>query len=92
MVHIHASAEGIIDGRLMRQEYVRSYYPLEIAGRVWRAIAWTTSASVAAVIEMVSRGDLPAKGFIKQELIPLEPFLATRTGGLYEAPRGAGAG
>ncbi len=92
VVHIHVSAEGIIDNRLMRQEYVRSYYPLEIAGRVWRAIAWTTSASVAAVIEMVSRGDLPAKGFIKQELIPLEPFLATRNGGLYEAPRGAGAG
>jgi len=92
VVHIHVSAEGIIDDRLMRQEYVRSYYPLEIAGRVWRAIAWTTSASVAAVIEMVSRGDLPAKGFIKQELIPLELFLATRNGGLYEAPRGAGAG
>lgn len=92
VVHIHVSAEGMSDGRLMRQEYVRSYYPQKIAGRSWRAIAWTTSASVAAVIEMVSRGDLPAKGFIKQELIPLEPFMATRTGSLYEAARGGGEG
>ena len=92
VVHVHVSAEGMIDGRLMRQEYVRSYYPQKIAGRSWRAIAWTTSASVAAVIEMVSRGDLPAKGFLKQELIPLEPFLATHNGSLYEAARGGGAG
>ena len=92
VVHIHVSAEGMIDDRLMRQEYVRSYYPLKIAGRTWRAIAWTTSASVAAIIEMVSAGDLPAKGFIKQELIPLELFLATRNGSLYEAARGGGTG
>ena len=92
VVHVHVSAEGTIDGRLMRREYVRSYYPQKIAGRSWRAIAWTTSASVAAVIEMVSRGDLPAQGFLKQELIPLAPFLATRNGSLYEAARGGGAG
>jgi saccharopine dehydrogenase (NAD+, L-lysine-forming) len=91
VVHIHVSAEGIIDDRLMRQEYVRSYYPLEIGGRMWRAISWTTSASVAAVIEMVARGDLPAEGFIKQELIPLEPFLTTRTGSLYETAHGRSA-
>ena len=92
VVHVHVSAEGMIDGRLMRQEYVRSYYPLKIAGRSWRAISWTTSASVAAVIEMVSRGDLPAKGFIKQELIPLEPFLATQNGSLYEAAQNGRSG
>jgi len=89
VVHIYVSAEGQSEGRLMRREYVRSYYPMPIAGRTWRAIAWTTSASVAAVVEMVSRGDLPAKGFLKQELIPLAPFLATRNGGLFEAASNA---
>jgi saccharopine dehydrogenase (NAD+, L-lysine-forming) len=85
VVHIHVSAEGIVDGRLLRKEYVRSYYPIEISGRFWRAIAWTTSASVCAVIEMVNQGDLPATGFLKQEHIPLDPFLRTRNGRLYEA-------
>ena len=85
VVHLHVSAEGTRDGRLMRDEYVRSYYPREIGGHMWRAIAWTTSASVAAIIEMVSRGDLPTHGFIKQELIPLAPFLQTRNGALFNS-------
>ncbi len=34
---------------------------------------------------MVSHGDLSARGFLKQELIPLESFLVIRNGNLYEA-------
>lgn len=82
VVHFHVSAEGELDGRLQRREFVRSFYPREIAGRNRTAIAWTTSASVSAVIEMVSRGVLPGAGFIKQEQIPLKPFLQTKTGAL----------
>ncbi|MBU6376972.1 MAG: saccharopine dehydrogenase NADP-binding domain-containing protein [Gammaproteobacteria bacterium] len=87
VVYVHASAEGWSDGRLHRKEFVRGYYPLTINGRSRTAIAWTTSASVVAVIEMVRSGALPAQGFLKQEEIPLEAFLATRTGGLYRADR-----
>ena len=47
------------------------------------AIAWTTSASVVGVIEMVRGGHLPQQGFLKQESIPLEPYLKTRTGNYY---------
>ncbi len=83
VVHFHVSAEGEIDGRLLRREFVRSFYPQMIAGGQRTAIAWTTSASACAVIEMVSRGDLPDRGFIKQEHIPLEPFLRTRNGRLF---------
>jgi saccharopine dehydrogenase (NAD+, L-lysine-forming) len=83
VVHFHVSAEGDIDGRLQRREFVRSFYPQKISGQVWTAIAWTTSASACAVIEMVSRGDLPNTGFLKQEHIPLEPFLRTRNGGVF---------
>jgi hypothetical protein len=46
---------------------------------------------VCAVIEMVNQGDLPATGFLKQEHIPLEPFLRTRNGSLYEATRAGAA-
>ena len=89
VVHFHVSAEGDIDGRLQRREFVRSYYPRRIAGQTRTAIAWTTSASACAVIEMVSRGDLPGRGFLKQEAIPLEPFLETRNGRLFGALGGA---
>jgi len=88
VVFFHVSAEGQIDGRVQRREFVRSYYPREIAGRFRTAIAWTTSASACAVIELVSSGALPGAGFVKQEDIPLEPFLKTRNGALF-GPLGA---
>jgi saccharopine dehydrogenase (NAD+, L-lysine-forming) len=85
VVYVHAAAEGWADGRLQRREFVRAYRPIEINGRSRTAIAWTTSASVVAVIEMVREGVLPTHGFLKQEEIPLARFLATRTGALYGA-------
>jgi len=84
VVYLHASAEGEIEGHLKRKEFVRAYYPKELAGEMRTAIAWTTSASAAAVIEMVNQGSLPQKGFIKQEKIPLSPFLETRGGKLFD--------
>jgi saccharopine dehydrogenase-like NADP-dependent oxidoreductase len=83
VVYVHASAEGWKGEALSRDEFVRAYYPVEIAGRKWRAISWTTAASACAVVEMVSNGSLPGKGFLKQEEIPLSEFLKTVNGRLY---------
>jgi len=83
VVYVHVSAEGIIDGALRRKEFVRAYHPIEAAGARRTAIAWTTSASAVSVIEMVRAGKLPAQGFLKQEEIPLAPFLATTTGRFF---------
>lgn len=90
VVYVHASAEGWQHGRLTREEFVKAYYPVVIAGCKWRAISWTTAASACAVIELVSNGTLPDKGFIKQEDIPLETFLLTSNGRLYSGqPHGS---
>jgi saccharopine dehydrogenase (NAD+, L-lysine-forming) len=83
VVHIHVSAEGMQGGRLNRREFVRSYFPVEIDGRTWRAIAWTTASSVCAVIEMVAAGTLPDRGFLRQEAVSLEAFFETENGGRY---------
>lgn len=83
VVYVHVAAEGWQNGQLRRKEFVRAYYPLEIGGEARTAIAWTTSASVVAVIEMVRAGRLPQQGFLKQEEIPLKPYLETRTGTYY---------
>ncbi len=83
VVYVHVAAEGWARGRLARQEFVRAYYPVEIGGRLRTAIAWTTAGSAAAVIEMVQSGALPRQGFLKQERVPLDAFLSTRTGRLY---------
>ena len=83
VVYVHVAAEGHTPEGLRRREFVRAYYPLEIAGKHRTAIAWTTSASVVGVIEMVRDGKLPSQGFLKQEDIPLKPYLETRTGSYY---------
>jgi len=83
VVYVHVAAEGQTDSGLRRKEFVRSYYPLTINGKSRTAIAWTTSASVVSVIEMVRDGSLPDKGFLKQESIPLAAYLATRTGDYF---------
>ena len=83
IVYIHVAAEGMRDGTLAREEFVRAYKPVKQAGRIRTAIAWTTASSVVAIIEMVRDGTLPKSGFLKQESVPLDAFLATRTGGYY---------
>lgn len=66
-------------------DFVKAYYALEIAGRKWRAISWTTAPSLCAVAEIVSNGFLPGKRFLKKEGFPLDKFLKTVNGGLYAA-------
>jgi len=85
VVYIHASAEGWKRKALFREEFVREYYPTTINSSVRRAIAWTTAASVSAVVELVAAGELPDHGFIKQESIPLQTFLETNNGKRYVA-------
>lgn len=89
VVYIHVAVEGWQGRHLSREEFVRAYYPIETAGRRWRAISWTTAASACAVVELVSNGTIPGKGLLKQEEIPLAAFLKTRNGRLY-AESGAG--
>jgi len=84
MVYIHAAIEGWEKDKLKRKEFVRSYQPKKIAGQEWNSISWTTAGSVCAVIEMVANGDLPDKGFLKQESIPLETFFSTPTGSYFK--------
>jgi hypothetical protein len=83
VVYVHVSAEGTIDDRLQRREFVRAYRPRMVAGREEPAIAWTTAASVTAVIRLVRDGVLPPRGFLRQEAVPLDAFLGTPAGALF---------
>ena len=82
-VLMHISAQGAIGGRMQTKILVAKYDPLRIGGKKRAAILWTTAASIAAVVEMAAKGDLPAKGFVRQEDIPLAAFLKTKFGHLY---------
>lgn len=80
VVYLHAAVEGIKDGQPFRENHVRGYLPLEIDGRTWRAISWTTASSAVAVLELLADGKLPQEGFVRQEDITLEDLHATHAG------------
>jgi saccharopine dehydrogenase-like NADP-dependent oxidoreductase len=83
VVYVYAVVEGWAGSMLKREEFYRAYHPVVIHGRKWRAISWTTAASVAAVVELVASGKLQQKGFVKQEQILLDDFNQTQWGSLY---------
>lgn len=81
VVYVYAVVEGEKDnGTLEREEFFSAYKPKLIDGILWRAISWTTAASVVAVVSLVAQGKIPTKGFVKQEDISLELFYTTPTG------------
>jgi saccharopine dehydrogenase-like NADP-dependent oxidoreductase len=83
VVYVYAAVEGWKDKILAREEFYRAYYPIQINGTEWRAISWTTAASVASVVELVADRQLPQQGFIKQEDIAFNDLYKTKSGGLY---------
>lgn len=85
VVYVYAVVEGWKGDKLEREEFYKAYHPKQIDGQHWRAISWTTAASIASVVEMVANGQLPKKGFVKQEEIPLDLFLNTQNGSFYRS-------
>lgn len=84
VVYVYAVVEGWKEERLLRDEYFKGFFPIEIGGQMWRAISWTTACSIAAVVELVADGKLAKQGFIKQEDIALSDLLDTENGSYYK--------
>jgi saccharopine dehydrogenase-like NADP-dependent oxidoreductase len=82
VVILYAAADGGRAGRRVREEFVRTYRPRIVAGAERTAIAWTTAAGAVGMLELLAEGSLPASGFVRQEDVPLDRFLATSAGRL----------
>jgi saccharopine dehydrogenase-like NADP-dependent oxidoreductase len=54
-----------------------------IEGEEWSAIQITTAAGICAVLDIHASGQLPQKGFIRQEDINFEKFMQNRFGKYY---------
>lgn len=85
VVVIFVTATGKRGGKLMQESYANRIYPRTIGGKTWAAIQVTTASAICAVLDMLADGALPQKGFVRQEQIPLDAFLANRFGKAYAA-------
>ncbi|MEX2450482.1 MAG: saccharopine dehydrogenase C-terminal domain-containing protein [Rhodospirillales bacterium] len=85
VVLIFVTVTGKQNGKLTQESYANKVYSREIQGTTWSAIQITTAASVCAVLDLMFEGKLPQKGFVHQEDVALNDFLANRFGRYYAA-------
>ena len=83
VIIIFCTVTGWINGQLQKVSDARKIYPLNLYGETWSAIQVTTAASLCAVLDLYLHGKIPQSGFLKQEQINLEDFLANRFGRYY---------
>jgi saccharopine dehydrogenase-like NADP-dependent oxidoreductase len=83
VVIIFVTVSGRREGRLIQETYANKIYSSPIKGKMHSAIQMTTAASICAVLDLLAEKTLPQKGFIRQEDIRLQDFLANRFGKLF---------
>jgi saccharopine dehydrogenase-like NADP-dependent oxidoreductase len=75
---------GRRDGQFVQTTDARKVYHRTISGENWSAIQITTAAGICAVLDLCLTGVLPAEGFVRQEQVDFQQFLANRFGCHYE--------
>jgi len=80
VIVIFADAVGMRNGDLCEENFIRKVHGTEIGGQRWSAIQITTSAGLCALIDMVLTQQLPGAGYVRQEEVGLDDFLANRFG------------
>jgi saccharopine dehydrogenase-like NADP-dependent oxidoreductase len=83
VVVVFVTVSGYKNGRLLQETYANKIYSRQFGGRVRSAIQITTASGICAVLDLLAEGHLPSRGFVRQEDIALEVFLANRFGRNY---------
>jgi saccharopine dehydrogenase-like NADP-dependent oxidoreductase len=83
VVLIFVTVTGWKDGNLTQVTDARKVYHASVHGEPWSAIQITTAAGMCAVVDLHVQGAFPKKGFVRQEEVTLDAFLANRFGRAY---------
>jgi saccharopine dehydrogenase-like NADP-dependent oxidoreductase len=86
VVIVFVTVSGVQKGRLVQETYANKIYSQPVGGVVRSAIQITTAAGICGVLDLLAEGGLPARGFVRQEEIALDGFLANRFGRYYALP------
>jgi saccharopine dehydrogenase-like NADP-dependent oxidoreductase len=82
-VVVFCSASGWRRDQLVQINDARAIYSQTLFGEAWSAIQISTAASICAAVDLKFEGKLPERGFVVQEGIALEDFVANRFGAYY---------
>jgi saccharopine dehydrogenase-like NADP-dependent oxidoreductase len=86
VVIVFVTVSGMRNGQLVQDTYANKIYSAEVGGVMRSAIQITTAAGITGVLDLLATGKIADRGFIRQEDIDLNTFLANRFGRAY-APR-----
>jgi saccharopine dehydrogenase-like NADP-dependent oxidoreductase len=86
VVVVFVTVSGRKAGRLMQETYANRIHGRAVGGLPRSAIQLTTAASACAVLDLLADGEIPSRGFVRQEEIALDRFLANRFGRVYARP------
>jgi saccharopine dehydrogenase-like NADP-dependent oxidoreductase len=86
VVVIFVTASGHRHGGLVQESYARKVYGRMLHGTERSAIQITTASAICAALDLVRERHLPNQGFVKQEQIALDVFLANRFGAAFADP------
>ena len=82
VVLIFVTVTGMREGSLTQESYAKKIYGgLDGGGR--SAIQTTTAAGVCAMVDLHRDGKLPASGFVRQEDVDFDEFIANRFGKVF---------
>jgi saccharopine dehydrogenase-like NADP-dependent oxidoreductase len=90
VVIIFVTVSGRVGGRLLQETYANKIYSREVDGHTLTAIQITTASAACTMLDLLASGQIPQRGFVRQEETPLDVFLQNRFGQVYAKP-GAGA-
>jgi len=80
VVIIFCTVTGRRRGRLVKVSDARKIYAAEVDSTPWSAIQLTTSAGVCAMVDLQRTKHLAERGWVRQESVSLDLFLANRFG------------
>jgi saccharopine dehydrogenase-like NADP-dependent oxidoreductase len=89
VVLLLCAAAGWRQGLYTEETDARKIYHQQVAGEHWSAIQLTTAAAACVAVDLFREGNLSVKcGFVRQEDVSLETFLANRFGKYYACDTG----
>ena len=86
--HLSDIVLGVVrDGQLLQEVFARKIFADRSEANPLSAIQITTAAGICAAVDLFRAGQLPQRGFIRQEQVALPDFLANRFGKAYQQSR-----
>jgi saccharopine dehydrogenase-like NADP-dependent oxidoreductase len=83
VVLVFVSVSGQRDGRLAQESFAKKIYAKEVGGKLLSAIQLTTASGICTMVDLLAKGELKGRGFVRQESVTLSQYLANPYGKFY---------